>query len=100
MAKSFDDLLVLDVNSFYAYPNPNPNIKRREDDYLQYTTDESYAVHLWARSWKGYNEFQLIKQRRYFRALVTMIKQGNQKKLSPKNYIRKLLSSLKTSIFG
>lgn len=100
VAKQYNDLLVLDVDSFYAYPNPNPNIRKQDNDYFKYVTKESYAVHLWARSWKGYNEFQLIHQRRYLKALSVMINNGNQKKLESKKYYRKLLSSIKTSIFG
>ncbi len=100
VAKQYDDLLILDENRFYAYPNPDPNLRRKDNDYLKYITETSYAVHLWARSWKGYNEFQLIHQRRYLKALWMMIKNGNQKNLEPKKYCRKLLSSVKTSIFG
>lgn len=98
--KTYNNLLVLDVNYFYAYPNPNPNLRKQDNDYIKYVTEESYAVHLWERSWKGYNEFQLIHQRRYLKAFSVMIKNGNLKKLVPKKYFRKLLSSIKTSIFG
>lgn len=100
IAKQYEDLLVLDVNHFYAYPNPDPNLRRPENDYLNYITKDSFAVHLWARSWKGFTEFQLIHQRRYVKAFFMMIKNGNQKQLKPKKYYRKLLSSIKTSIFG
>jgi len=100
VSKQYDDLLILEVNCFYAYPNPNPKLRRRDNDYLQYITDASYAIHLWARSWKAYNEFQLIHQRRYLKAFMTIIKNGNPKNLPPKKYYRKLLSSFKTSIFG
>jgi hypothetical protein len=100
VAKQYDDLLILDVNYFYAYPNPDPKLRRQDDDYLKYVTEDSYAVHLWARSWAGYNEFQLIHQRRYLKAFSVIIKNGNQKKLEPKKYFRKLLSTIKSSIFG
>lgn len=99
-ARQYDDILVLDVNSFYPYPNPNPNLRKQDDDYLKYVTDDSYAVHLWARSWKGYNEFQLIHQRRYLKAFAVIINNGNKKKIERKKYFRKLLSTIKTSIFG
>ena len=98
--KQYDDILILDVNYFYAYPNPDPNNKRNDSDYLKFISEKSYAVHLWARSWKGYNEFQLIQQRRYLKAFSFMISHGNSKKLKPKIYFRKVLSSFKTSIFG
>jgi len=100
VAKKYDDLLILDVNCFYAYPNPDPNLRKQDDDYLKHVTEESYAVHLWARSWKGYNEFQLIHQRRYLKAFSVMINNGNQKNLKPKIYYGKVLSTIKTSIFG
>ncbi|WCO02529.1 glycosyltransferase [Psychroserpens ponticola] len=99
-AIEYEDLLILDVNYFYAYPNPDPKIRKQDDDYLKHITETSYAVHLWERSWKGYNEFQLIHQRRYLKAFFKMITNGNQKKMKPKKYYRKLLSTIKTSIFG
>lgn len=99
-SKQYEDILILDVNCFYAYPNPDPKLRRQGNDYLKYVTEQSYAVHLWERSWKGYNEFQLIHQRRYLKAFSVMIKKGNQKNLKPKKYYRKLLSAVKTSIFG
>lgn len=99
-AKQYDDILILDVNYFYAYPNPDPKKRKQDDDYLKYITEESYAVHLWERSWKGYNEFQLIHQRRFLKALLVMIKNGNPKNLEKKIYYRKLLSTVKTTIFG
>lgn len=96
----YGDILVLDVNAFYAYPNPDPKLRQSKDDYLKYITSESYAVHLWERSWKGYNEFQLIYQRRYFKAINMIIRNGNRKNLEPKKYYRKLLTTFKSSIFG
>ena len=99
-AKQYDDILILDVNYFYAYPNPDPKLRRQDNDYLKFVSEDSYAVHLWARSWKGYNEFQLIHQRRYLKAFSVIIKNGNQKKIERKKYYRKLLSTIKTSIFG
>ncbi|MEH1008500.1 glycosyltransferase [Winogradskyella sp. ECml5-4] len=98
IAKQYQDLLVLDVKYFYAYPNPNPNQRKQDNDYLKYVTESSYAVHLWERSWKGYNEFQLIRQRRYVKAFFVIIKNGNQKNLNPKKYYRKLLSNIKRSV--
>lgn len=100
VAKQYNDILILDVKYFYAYPNPDSNLRRQDDDYIKYVTDDSYAVHLWARSWKGYNEFQLIRQRKYLKAFSVIVNNGNQKKIDRKKYYRKLLSTIKTSIFG
>ncbi|WP_178988999.1 glycosyltransferase [Winogradskyella schleiferi] len=99
-AKPYSDILILDVQAFYAYPNPDSKLRRKENDYLIYVTEASYAVHLWARSWKGYSEFQLIHQRRYWKAFLVILKNGNHKKLEPKKYYGKLLSTIKTAIFG
>ncbi|MEO5991369.1 MAG: glycosyltransferase [Ferruginibacter sp.] len=98
IAKQYDDVLVMDVNCFYPYPNPDPNKRRKEGDYLHYITEDSFAVHLWERSWTGYNEFQLIHQGRYLKAFIGMIKRGNQKGLEPKTYFKKLISTLRISI--
>lgn len=99
VATQHEDLLVLDVEAFYPYPNPDPNKRHGEKDYLNFITQDSYAVHLWAKSWTSLNEFQLINQKRFLRALFVMATTGNRKKQKPIPYIRKILSTLKNSIF-
>lgn len=98
VAQQYRDVLLLDVHSFYPYPNPDPNKRRQEGDYLQYINEDSFAVHLWERSWAGYNEFQLINQRRYLKAFISMVRSGNQKGLEPHIYFKKLMSTLTNSI--
>ncbi|MFK7831980.1 MAG: glycosyltransferase family 32 protein [Winogradskyella sp.] len=97
-AKRYDDIVVCDVNSFYPYPNPNPNVRRKDNEYLQYITEASFAVHLWDRSWIGFSEFELIRQKRYFKALSLMLQNGNKMKFEKKKYYSRLLSTIKASI--
>ena len=98
--KDYNDICVFDKDYFYPYPNPNPNKRKGPNDYQQFLTKQTYAVHLWERSWTGYSEFQLIRQKRYCKAIKVILNNGNQKGLDKKKYFRKLLSTIKTSIFG
>ena len=97
VAKEQEDLLLLDVEAFYPYPNPDPNRKHGDKDYLNFITQNTYAVHLWAKSWTSLNEFQLINQKRFLRALYVMTTTGNRKKQKPIPYFRKIFSTLKNS---
>lgn len=55
--------------SHVFYPLP---LERKEEDYRNYLTIDSVAVHLWNHSWK--NEWSLLNEFRFFAALKFYIK--------------------------
>lgn len=56
------------------YPLPN-NRKSDVLNYRDYLSEGTAAVHLWNASWVDYNEFDFIKQKKYFKAFKSILKQ-------------------------
>jgi mannosyltransferase OCH1-like enzyme len=88
------NLRVFDKDFFYAYPNP---IKSEPfNEYLNYITSDSYAVHLWHKSWKKKNALKVMREGNILKSLGFLCKEfliSNQTINSI--YLRKIASALK-----
>ncbi|TXK71928.1 glycosyltransferase [Mesonia sp. HuA40] len=88
------DLSVFKQEYFYAYPNPK--VKESYLCYKNYTTNDSFAVHLWHKSWKKESALSLMRKGRTVKALVRLF---NEMRLPyskvNKVYLRKIASAFK-----
>lgn len=65
-----DNIKIYTKEYFYPFPNKN---KSDIKNYLNYKTEKTIAIHLWNASWVTYNEFDYIKKKKYFKALVQIL---------------------------
>ena len=90
-----ENIIVYPTEYFYSLPS---NESSNKNNFSNYLTKNSYAVHLWDASWVGLNEFEYIRSRKYLKGFVESVKNlKHSEKLNPK-YLRKILSAIKTSI--
>jgi mannosyltransferase OCH1-like enzyme len=81
----------------YFYPL---SLKDRKDifNYKDYLTSDSHAVHLWNASWIEPNEFQYIRNKKYYSGLKKITNNIISNRKISFFYVRKILSALKESI--
>lgn len=57
----------------YFYPLPN-KFKSDVKNYLNYASEDTYAVHLWNASWVEYDEFYYLRNRKYLKSIFLILK--------------------------
>ena len=57
----------------YFYPLPN-KLKNDVNNYLNYVTQDTYAVHLWNASWVEFDEFYYLRNRKYRHSFLKILK--------------------------
>lgn len=57
----------------YFYPLPN-KLKGDANNYMQYSTNDTYAVHLWNASWVEYDEFYYLRNSKYRHSFLKILK--------------------------
>ncbi|QRM87793.1 glycosyltransferase [Lacinutrix sp. WUR7] len=67
---TIDKVLVCPKNYFYPYSYEDSEITNR---YMDFRTSDTYAIHLWNKSWMDHSEFYYLKKRQYFKACKTAI---------------------------
>ena len=67
---TIDNVTMYPSRVFYPLPNSH---KMDIKNYKNYLSEDTAAVHLWNASWVDYNEFDYIKQRKYFQAVNKII---------------------------
>jgi mannosyltransferase OCH1-like enzyme len=91
------NLMVCAQEWFYPFPNedlPTANYK----DYIK---PDTFAVHLWHKSWKKTNALQYMRQGKVFQSFYTLSKEIlKREKHIDKKYIRKIGSALKQELFN
>ena len=65
-----DKVVIYPKNYFYPYSYEDSEIT---NNYMDFITQETYAIHLWNKSWKDYSEFYYLKRRLYFKGLKTAV---------------------------
>jgi len=90
-----EDIIVYPTDYFYPLPS---NKSSEKNNYKNYLTVNSYAVHLWDASWVDFNEFQYIRARKYNKGFVELVKNVNHEQKINYKYLRKILSAIKESI--
>ncbi|WP_411768428.1 glycosyltransferase family 32 protein [Winogradskyella sp. A3E31] len=97
---TFEKLLHLD--SVTIYPQewfyPFPAKARYSKNYIEYATENTYAIHLWIASWAKIPAFKLIRQQHYARGLATMLKEVLKGEGASIKYYRKIASSFKQAL--
>jgi len=80
--------------SEYFYPLPFDVNKPFQKKFLNYATEKTIAIHLWDGSWIEYDVFQLIRRRKYIKAL----KKINFNKKPDLKFITKIFKTILESI--
>ena len=60
---SKESVKIFSPEAFYPLP-----LENKDENYIPYLSEDSYAVHLWNHSWK--DEFALMKENRFFDSLT------------------------------
>ncbi|MBB6681127.1 glycosyl transferase [Aequorivita sp. 609] len=82
----------------FFYPIPYNEYKRPLDrNYEEYSKENTFAIHLWSGSWQKINEFQLLTNKKYFKAILNILKKAHKKDVFKKKYLKKLLKAYKLS---
>lgn len=92
--KRYDGITIYPPAFFY----PLPFINNDAVNYKKYIEPESYAIHLWAGSWLEYNEFNYLRTGEYLKGGKIIFNNCLLGNINYK-YIRKILSSLKESVW-
>lgn len=96
-AKEHEDLLVCPVDWFYPFPNENLAIEK----YKDYVKPDTFAVHLWHKSWKKTNALHHMRQGKVLLSFYTLSKELLKRENHiDKNYIRKISRALKQKLFN
>ncbi|WP_435373042.1 glycosyltransferase family 32 protein [Aequorivita aurantiaca] len=97
LPKQHQDMLVCPVDWFYPFPNKN----LPTEDYKDYTKPDTFAVHLWHKSWKKTNALHLMRQRKVFQSFYALSKELiRQENHIDKKYVLKIGSALKQYFNG
>lgn len=89
-----NNIVIYSSEYFYSFPF---NERYGSHKHFKFTTEKSYAVHLWNESWVEYNEFHYLRNKLYYKGLIRVLQKIiSQKKLSIK-YLKKIISSIKFS---
>ena len=91
-----ENIVIYPKEYFYPYPNKKESIDIEE--IKKYATEKTLAIHLWESSWMKPSEFELIKNRKYFTAMKTIILKTSFNKIFTKIYINKIVKHFKNSI--
>jgi mannosyltransferase OCH1-like enzyme len=95
--REHQDLLVCPVDWFYPFPNEN----LPTDKYIDYIKPDTFAVHLWHKSWKKTTALHYMRQGKMIQSLYSLsmelIKRENH---IDKKYLRKMASALKQLLFN
>jgi hypothetical protein len=95
--KEHQDLLVCPVDCFYPFPNKNLPAEK----YKDYIKPDTFAVHLWHKSWKKTNALHYIRQGKVLRSFYCLSKElMKREKHIDKKYLRKIGSALKQQLFN
>lgn len=70
---------IIKKNNLVVYPPsyfyPLPNILKKDiKKYKEYIEESTYAVHLWNASWVEYDEFYYLRNRKYIKASLRILK--------------------------
>ncbi len=84
-------------NKNYFYPLPN-HLKNDRANFKKYITIETYAVHLWSSSWVEYNEYQFLKQKKYWKALHRISINFFSTKFGDVQYLKSIIRSFINSL--
>lgn len=100
--KSFDHIVF--QNEIVIYPPsffyPLPYIKREKlKRFKEYIEENSFTIHLWDSSWIDYDEFYYIQKGNYFKGFSMVINVLLKNKKIEYPYLRKVLRSIKYSLF-
>lgn len=93
-----DDIKIFSKNYFYPFPYRNHYKKFNISIIDDYCNSDTYGVHLWAGSWKEYDEFQLMVKRKYFLAFKIILKRIFTHKNMSRKYLKKIKMSFKESL--
>jgi len=91
-----DGVVVCPKDYFYPYSYEDAETNT---DYMSYVKPETYAVHLWHKSWVEYSEFYYLKKRFYYKGFLTAFNNlWCGKETLNKQYLKMLGYSMKQSI--
>lgn len=90
-----DDLAVFPSVFFYPFPF---NESKRITEYKKFIKKESYTVHLWNSSWIEYSEFYYLRERKYQKGIVIILRKIFLEKKVDFKYLKKIISCLKESL--
>jgi len=95
--RKHQDLLVCPVDYFYPFPNDN----LLTEHYIDYIKPDTFAVHLWHKSWKKTNALNYMRQGKvlqsFYKVFKEVIKRENH---IDKKYFKKISSALKKQLFN
>lgn len=95
--KEHEDLLVCPVDWFYPFPNENLHTEK----YKEYIKSDTFAVHLWHKSWKKSNALHFMRQGKVLQSFYTLSKELMKRENHiDKKYLRKIASALKQQLFN
>ncbi len=82
----------------FFYPIPYNEFKTPlNKKFGTYAKTNTYAIHLWSGSWQSVSEFQLLANRKYFKAFQVILKKMTNKDIYKKKYIKKIFKAYKIS---
>lgn len=97
VSKEHPDLLVCPVEWFYPFPNENLPTEK----YREYIKADTFAVHLWHKSWKKTTALHLMRQGKIFRSLYALSLEFLRRKDYVNTvYLRKIGSAFKQFLNG
>jgi mannosyltransferase OCH1-like enzyme len=69
--KTEDGLTIYPMNYFYPFPNHK---KKDILNFKAYAQKETFAIHLWNASWVEYDEFHYLRNRKYSKSFLMILK--------------------------
>lgn len=92
-----EDLIVYPVEYFYPFPNKHLPLEK----YKEYIKSSTFAVHLWNKSWKKSNALLEMKQGKFLKSFLTLIKEIiTRDKNVDRKYLIKFIRALRNNLFN